>query len=102
VRCRAAQAKRGRAACRLLFGARLRRLASALLRPACGGALSLTLVNEQFVVKPPHSGPAAAFGWHRDGAWCHAQALPQPYLSVWVPLDDVSEENGALRAPCVV
>ena len=50
------------------------------------------------MVKPPHSGAGAAFGWHRDGAWCHAQAAPQPrYISVWVPLDDVSEENGACR-----
>ena len=80
------QAKRGDAACRLLFGARMRRLATALLRPARrsrsepashpgvdDGSSSLCLFNEQFIVKPPHSGAAAAFDWHRDGAWCYAQ-----------------------------
>lgn len=130
-----AQARRGAAACRLLFGARMRRLAAALLRPARRGraagdsaearlqraSLSPCLFNEQFIVKPPHSGPLAAFEWHRDGAWCHAQArtrslahgisasasraasaaqaTPQPrYISVWVALDDMSEENGARTA----
>jgi hypothetical protein len=98
--CLLAQARRGDAACALLFGARLRELASALLQPeqgegdsgggderrACGAAGAacealppLTLFNEQFIVKPPHSGAHAAFAWHRDAAWCRTQARSAPH-----------------------
>lgn len=48
------------------------------------------LFNEQFVVKGPRTG--AAFGWHQDSGYVgfdHA-----PYLSVWIALDDTTEENG--------
>lgn len=50
------------------------------------------LINEQFIVKEAHSGEAAAFAWHRDSDGVASAS----YLSVWVPLDDVSEENGTL------
>lgn len=48
------------------------------------------LFNEQFVVKGPRTG--AAFGWHQDSGYVgfdHA-----PYLSVWIALDDTTEDNG--------
>ena len=48
------------------------------------------LFNEQFVVKGPRTG--AAFAWHQDGGYVgfdHA-----PYLSVWIAIDDTSDDNG--------
>lgn len=48
------------------------------------------LFNEQFVVKGPRSG--APFAWHQDSGYVgfdHAA-----YLSVWIALDDITEDNG--------
>lgn len=50
------------------------------------------LFNEQFVVKG--AGKGASFAWHQDGAYVgfdHA-----PYLTVWIALDDATEENGCV------
>lgn len=50
------------------------------------------LFNEQFVVKG--SGTGASFAWHQDGAYVgfdHA-----PYLTVWIALDDTTEDNGCV------
>jgi ectoine hydroxylase-related dioxygenase (phytanoyl-CoA dioxygenase family) len=56
--------------------------------------------NDQYIVKPPHMS-GVEFPWHRDGQYemwkTPDQSVPLPYLSAWVALDDVSEENGALR-----
>lgn len=48
------------------------------------------LFNEQFVVKGPRTG--AAFGWHQDGGYVGFDH--KPYLSVWMAVDDTTEENG--------
>lgn len=48
------------------------------------------LFNEQFVVKGPRTG--APFAWHQDSGYVgfdHA-----PYLSVWIALDEITEDNG--------
>jgi len=66
-----------------------------LVTTLLGDCPALCLLNEQYVVKPAHSGPAAAFAWHRDGDWCSDTARPR-YLSLWCPLDDCSEDNGTL------
>lgn len=50
------------------------------------------LFNEQFVVKGPRTG--AAFGWHQDGGYVGFDH--QPYLSVWIAIDDTTPENGPL------
>jgi ectoine hydroxylase-related dioxygenase (phytanoyl-CoA dioxygenase family) len=48
---------------------------------------------EQFVVKGTDT-KKAAFGWHQDSGYVdHPHA---PYVNCWVPLDDVSEENGTI------
>ena len=50
------------------------------------------LFNEQFVVKGARHG--ASFAWHQDGAYVGFKHLP--YLTVWIALDDASEENGCV------
>jgi ectoine hydroxylase-related dioxygenase (phytanoyl-CoA dioxygenase family) len=50
------------------------------------------LFNEQYVVKAAERG--MRFGWHQDSGFIdypHA-----PYLTCWIPLDDVSEANGTV------
>ncbi len=50
------------------------------------------LFNEQFVVKGPKKG--ASFAWHQDGAYVGFDH--KPYLTVWIALDDATEENGCV------
>ena len=50
------------------------------------------LFNEQFVVKG--AGKGASFAWHQDGAYVGYDHTP--YLSVWIALDDATEENGCV------
>lgn len=50
------------------------------------------LFNEQFVVKG--SGTGASFAWHQDGAYVGFDH--KPYLTVWIALDDTTEENGCV------
>lgn len=59
------------------------------------------LFNEQYIVKPPKT-PNSWFAWHQDMQeqmtmmeFSSAQPLPK-YVSVWIPLDDISEKNGPL------
>ena len=50
------------------------------------------LFNEQFVVKG--AGKGASFAWHQDGAYV---GFDHPaYLTVWIALDDATEENGCV------
>ncbi len=70
----------------LILGERMAALTSELL------GQDALLFNEQFVVKGADSG--ASFAWHQDGAYVgydHA-----PYLTVWMALDDTTEENGCV------
>lgn len=48
---------------------------------------------EQFVVKGT-SEEGSSFSWHQDSGYCDAPH--EPYVNAWVPLDDVSEENGTI------
>jgi ectoine hydroxylase-related dioxygenase (phytanoyl-CoA dioxygenase family) len=48
---------------------------------------------EQFVVKGTDQA-GAAFDWHQDSGY--VDGPHKPYVNAWVPLDDVSEENGTL------
>lgn len=50
------------------------------------------LFNEQFVVKG--SGSGASFAWHQDGAYVGFDH--QPYLTVWIALDDTTVDNGCV------
>ncbi len=69
-----------------LFSDRMKATATALLDA------SPFLFNEQFVVKGPKSG--ATFEWHQDGAYVGFEH--QPYLTFWIALDDVNEDNSCL------
>ncbi len=61
-----------------------------IARP-CLGSDSM-LFNEQFVVKG--AGKGASFAWHQDSAYVgHHHA---PYLTMWIALDDATEENGCV------
>lgn len=50
------------------------------------------LFNEQFVVKG--AGKGASFAWHQDSAYVGFEHAP--YVTVWIALDDTSEENGCV------
>ena len=50
------------------------------------------LFNEQFVVKAANTG--ASFGWHQDGGYIPFDH--DPYVTVWIALDDTTVENGAV------
>jgi ectoine hydroxylase-related dioxygenase (phytanoyl-CoA dioxygenase family) len=69
-------------------------LASELMLETARMALGDTvyLFNEQFVVKAAERG--MHFGWHQDSGFISYPHLP--YLTCWIPLDDVSERNGTV------
>eukprot|EP01084_Bolivina_argentea_P257543 433936_1 len=50
------------------------------------------LLNEQYIVKPSNT-KNTKFVWHQDSNY-----LPQPnlYISVWMPLDDITTQNGSI------
>ena len=50
------------------------------------------LFNEQFVVKGPKTG--ASFAWHQDSAYVGFDH--EPYLTLWIALDDATVDNGAV------
>jgi ectoine hydroxylase-related dioxygenase (phytanoyl-CoA dioxygenase family) len=69
-------------------------LRSDLMRRVAATALGSTvyLFNEQYVVKAAERG--MRFGWHQDSGFI--PYAHQPYLTCWIPLDDVDEENGTV------
>jgi ectoine hydroxylase-related dioxygenase (phytanoyl-CoA dioxygenase family) len=48
---------------------------------------------EQFVVKGTDK-KGAEFGWHQDSGY--VDGPHRPYVNAWIPLDDVSGENGTI------
>jgi ectoine hydroxylase-related dioxygenase (phytanoyl-CoA dioxygenase family) len=48
---------------------------------------------EQFVVKGTDSA-GSAFSWHQDSGYVDNEH--RPYVNFWIPLDDVTEENGTI------
>ena len=38
--------------------------------------------------------PDTAFAWHQDSGYVHEDH--EPYLTCWIALDDVTEENGSV------
>ena len=71
----------------MLLGGSIAAIAAGFIGPEC------YLFNEQFVVKGAHTG--AGFGWHQDSAYVGFEH--EPYLSVWIALDDTTVSNGCLR-----
>jgi ectoine hydroxylase-related dioxygenase (phytanoyl-CoA dioxygenase family) len=47
---------------------------------------------EQYVIKA--ADPDTAFAWHQDSGYVHENH--EPYLTCWIALDDVNEENGSV------
>jgi ectoine hydroxylase-related dioxygenase (phytanoyl-CoA dioxygenase family) len=65
-------------------------LMTQIARAALGD--TVYLFNEQYVVKAAERG--MKFGWHQDSGF-----IPyphDPYLTCWITLDDVTEENGTV------
>ena len=50
------------------------------------------LFQEQFVIKGAEVG--MTFSWHQDGGWFTPDC--PPYVSIWLALDDMTEENGTI------
>lgn len=61
------------------------------------------LYNDQYIFKPAGSSESA-FMWHRDSEGCSAEGgdcTYTPYISLWVALDDMTDDNGTLTVlPC--
>jgi len=70
-------------------------LFSALMADVCRATLGpeALLFNEQYVVKAAEKG--MSFGWHQDSGYV-AREHP-PFLTCWIPLDDVDERNGTVH-----
>ena len=69
-------------------------LRSELMKEVATTALGDTvyLFNEQYVVKAAERG--MKFGWHQDSGFI--PYTHRPYLTCWIPLDDVDEANGTV------
>jgi ectoine hydroxylase-related dioxygenase (phytanoyl-CoA dioxygenase family) len=65
-------------------------LMSEIARTALGERVYV--FNEQYVVKAAERG--MKFGWHQDSAFI--PYAHKPYLTCWITLDDVNEENGTV------
>lgn len=50
------------------------------------------LFYEQYVIKA--ADPDTTFAWHQDSGYVHEDH--QPYLTCWIALDNVTEENGSV------
>lgn len=69
-------------------------LFSDLMAQICRATIGETayLFLEQYVIKA--SDPDTSFAWHQDSGYVHENHTP--YLTCWVALDDVTEENGSV------
>jgi len=70
----------------LIFGEEMEQITRKIL----GDDVFLFL--EQYVVKAADKG--MTFSWHQDSGYLDFEH--KPYLSIWCPLDDVTEENGTV------
>lgn len=55
----------------------------------------LYFLNEQYICKPSRAS-GSSFKWHTDSEYIKAGDVSLDYVSVWIPLDKVSEKNGGL------
>lgn len=69
-------------------------LFSDLMADVCRATLGedACLFYEQYVIKSAEQG--MKFSWHQDSGYVHP--FHKPYLTCWIPLDDVNEENGTV------
>ncbi len=71
---------------RFLFGSTMAQICRAVLGE------DAYLFWEQYVIKA--ADPDTSFAWHQDSGYVHENH--QPYLTCWIALDDVTEENGSV------
>lgn len=66
----------------------------AVMSEICRAALGpeAYLFWDQYVIKA--GDPDTSFAWHQDSGYVHEDH--SPYLTCWIPLDDVTEENGSV------
>lgn len=69
-------------------------LFSGLMAEICRATIGAEafLFWEQYVIKG--ADPDTAFAWHQDSGYVHEDATP--YLTCWIALDEVTEENGSV------
>lgn len=73
-------------------------LFSDLMAEVCRATLGpeAYLFWEQYVIKVGDpAGQDTSFAWHQDSGYVHEDHAP--YLTCWIALDDVTEENGPVR-----
>jgi len=76
---------------RFIFSPLMAEVTQAALGP------NVYLFYEQWVVKGAEKG--TKFAWHQDSGYAKSgdrNTSHRPYLTCWVPLDDVNEENGTV------
>lgn len=71
---------------RFLFGPTMAQICRAVLGDEA------YLFWEQYVIKA--ADPDTSFAWHQDSGYVHENHAP--YLTCWIALDDVTEENGSV------
>ncbi|KAF7730260.1 hypothetical protein EC973_002503 [Apophysomyces ossiformis] len=54
------------------------------------------LLNEQYIIKPPHTASKSQFAWHRDSDYLSPTLQKQHTVACWIALDPVTLENGTL------
>lgn len=69
-------------------------LFSGLMADICRATLgeNAYLFHEQYVIKA--ADPDSSFPWHQDSGYVHEDH--EPYLTCWIALDDVTEQNGSV------
>jgi ectoine hydroxylase-related dioxygenase (phytanoyl-CoA dioxygenase family) len=65
-----------------------------LMADICRAALGPNAFHfvEQYVIKCADR--QSAFSWHQDSGYVHEEH--EPYLTCWIALDDITEENGCV------
>ncbi|KAJ2851030.1 hypothetical protein IWW36_001457 [Coemansia brasiliensis] len=66
--------------------------AQRLLEHKNAGDEPVVLLNDQYIVKPPHTD--AKFGWHQDELYFTPEQRKHRMVSIWVPLCNISSDNG--------
>jgi ectoine hydroxylase-related dioxygenase (phytanoyl-CoA dioxygenase family) len=72
---------------RFLFSDMMAELCRAVLGP------NAYLFWEQYIIKG--GDPDTSFSWHQDSGYVHHEDH-EPYLTCWIALDDVTEDNGTV------
>ena len=55
----------------------------------------IVLWSSHFLCKPP--GKGLSVPWHEDSSYWQGMLEPQDVITVWLAIDDVSQENGGMR-----